>query len=248
MNKLSRLLQNIKSEVKHNKGTFYVAIAAMLVVTFLGIGSIFPKNNINKKKVEAKVLGTKAEINTLTPTQIPTPTLTPPAFPKTKTVLASTPTPTHAQAQTPTPTQVPTSTPTPTQNSDSQVPTSTPVPTLVPTSTPTPTLTPTPTTQSGFNIEIKVDYAGQKTPDTYAINVTSGQTAWAAVSQAIGIGNLTYTDYGGDLGIFITGFNGIAAAPNQYYEFRVNGASSNVGVSSYVCNNGDKLDFVLTTF
>jgi hypothetical protein len=64
----------------------------------------------------------------------------------------------------------------------------------------------------------------------------------------VGIGNLQYTDYGGDLGIFITSFNGIAASSNQYYEFRVNGASSSVGVSSYICNVGDVLEFVLTSF
>lgn len=78
--------------------------------------------------------------------------------------------------------------------------------------------------------------------------VNPGQTAWEAVRAAIGIENLQYADYGGDLGIFISGFNGIAAASNQYYEFRINGTSSNVGVSSYTCNNEDKLEFVLTTF
>jgi hypothetical protein len=66
--------------------------------------------------------------------------------------------------------------------------------------------------------------------------------------SAVGINNLQYTDYGGDMGIFITGLNGINAASNQYFEFRVNGVSSNVGVSSYKCNDGDKLDFVLTSF
>jgi hypothetical protein len=65
---------------------------------------------------------------------------------------------------------------------------------------------------------------------------------------AVGINNLQYTDYGGDMGIFITGFNGINAASNQYFEFRVNGVSSTSGVSSYKCNDGDKLDFVLTPF
>lgn len=100
----------------------------------------------------------------------------------------------------------------------------------------------------GNTVEITVDYGGQKTPDAYNVSVETGQSAWEAIRKAVGIENVQYTDYGGDLGIFITGFNGINATGNQFYEFRVNGVSSNVGVSSYICNNADKLELVLTTF
>jgi hypothetical protein len=137
-----------------------------------------------------------------------------------------------------TPTQTPTVAP-----SVSASPT--PIPTATPTTTPTPTVTPTP---AKLNATIGVDYAGQKSGDTYIVSLSPGQTAWEVVSQAIGVGNLAYTDYGGDMGIFITGFNGINAASNQYFEFRVNGVSSNTGVSGYQVNEGDKLEFVLTTF
>jgi uncharacterized protein (DUF2164 family) len=78
--------------------------------------------------------------------------------------------------------------------------------------------------------------------------VGHGQKAWDAVIKALGIENIEYTDYGGDMGKFITSFNGIKADSNQYFEFRVNGVSSSLGVSSYVCNNADKLEFVLVNF
>jgi hypothetical protein len=79
------------------------------------------------------------------------------------------------------------------------------------------------------------------------ISVEPGKTAWDAVVAAVGIGNIQYDSY--SFGNFITGLNGIATDPNsQYYEFRVNGASSSVGVSDYVVGNNDQLDFVLTSF
>jgi hypothetical protein len=67
------------------------------------------------------------------------------------------------------------------------------------------------------------------------------------VVAAVGINNIQYTN-SDQYGVFISGFNGIVASGNQYFEFKVNGVSSNVGVSSYKCNDGDKLDFVLTSF
>lgn len=79
------------------------------------------------------------------------------------------------------------------------------------------------------------------------VTVNPGQTAWDGVIAAIGMDKITYDHY--DFGNFITSFNGISADPNsQYYEFKVNGASSNVGVSDYSVNNGDQLNFVLTSF
>jgi cytoskeletal protein RodZ len=236
-----KMSERVKTKILRNKGLIFLA----LLVLGLLIPSIFTPQvtQANKKK---EVLATTAKTVSQTPT--PTVTITPspkiyfPTLTPTPTVII-TPSPTPTSAATPTPTPIPNITPTPTL---SPVDTTTPTPTLTPASNaPTPTETPTPT---GLKIEIGVDYAGQKPADSYTISVNSGQTAWDAVAAAVGTSNLQYTDYGGDLGIFITGFNGINAASNQYFEFRVNGVSSMVGVSSYKCNDGDKLDFVLTTF
>lgn len=259
MNKFLRSLQKIQSVILENKGLVSVVVFTSLLLISLS----FVKVGSQTSKTEA-VLG-KSFTPTPTPiqsgpTQKPTstPTVTPAvivrrivlptttvtSIPTPTTSLSTTTTSNNSQTSTPTPTQVPaaTTTPTPIQSGPTQAPvTSTPTPTFSPSPTPTPVAV-------GNNVEIKIEYAGQRNPDSYNINIDAGQSAWEAVKKAVGSQNVQYTDYGGDLGIFITGFNGVSAAGNQYYEFRVNGASSNVGVSSYICNNADLLEFVLTTF
>jgi len=128
--------------------------------------------------------------------------------------------------------------------SNSKLQISTPTSTITP--SPIPTVTPTPT-PAGLEVQVGIDYAGQKASDSYSTIVSQGQSAWDAVVAAVGMDHLQYTN-DPDMGIFITGFNGINAGSSHYFEFKVNSISSNVGVSSYKCNNGDKLDFVLTSF
>jgi len=251
MNKLSSLLNIIKSEISQNKKVFIVTGAALVI--FLSIGSVaLLSSRAPKVEEKTEILGIETQ-NTPRPTEVPTPTDTP--IPTSKKV-AFVPTNPPAGGPTPTPTSVPSSninpspTPTPTSGSNNN-PTSTPTPTTIPTPSDTPTPTPV-----GVNVQINIDYAGAHLNDTYTVNVNLGTTAWSAIQKAMGVDNLQCpgneklqcTDYGGDLGIFISGFNGVVAAGNQYYEFRVNGVSSNVGVSSYVCNNNDVLEFVLTSF
>ena len=223
--------EEIKTKILKNKGFIFIT----LIVLSLLIPSVFASHvaGANNKKEAVKVVSEAPISSTAdvvpTVTVIPSPTIFIPAP-----TLTPVPTLTPTLALTPTPTQTPTSTPTPTE-------------TLTPAPTVTPTMTPVPT-PAGLKIQIGIDYAGQKSADSYSASADSGQTAWDAVTAAIGINNLQYTDYGGDMGIFITGFNGINAASNQYFEFRVNGVSSSVGVSSYKFSDGDKLDFVLMTF
>ncbi len=145
-------------------------------------------------------------------------------------------------------------TPTPIQSgfTPTQIPIVTPTPTGIPTliqSAPTSTFSPTPTpTQAIKTAEIEIDYAGEHAASTYTDTITPGETAWQIVQESVGLTNILYTDYGGNLGIFITGFNGVSADANQYYDFQVNGISSTVGVSTYTVANHDILKFVLTSF
>lgn len=243
MNKFLALLKKVKSESLNNKRVFFVVIFALLLslmFAFLNGG----KNTHQEKRQTEKILGTKfIPSPTHKPTLIPTIT---PAVVVRRTIL-----PTVTQVPTPQPKAEgargadPTSSPTNTVSNNLNTTTPTPTPNVV---TTTPTLTPSPTPVPSSSVEIAIDYGGQKTPDSYTADIEVGESAWEATKKALGIENLQYTDYGGDLGIFIIGFNGVAAAGNQYYEFRVNGVSSNVGVSSYICNKGDKLEFILTTF
>lgn len=236
MKKLLNLLNNLKQDTKNKRVFFFVAIAFLFVsLSFANLSG--DKKTLEAPKKTKAVLGKKSiqkltSTPTSTPTVVarrvvlPTSTPTPTSAPSTNTS-SSISSDTSSQASTPTPTQVPI--------------TSTPTPTASPSAAPTPT-------PQGNSVEIGIDYAGQKTKDAYSTNVETGQSAWEAIKKAVGIENVQYTDYGGNLGIFITGFNGINATGNQFYEFRVNGTSSQVGVSSYICNNADKLEFVLTTF
>ena len=81
-----------------------------------------------------------------------------------------------------------------------------------------------------------------------AFTVEAGTTAWEAVQQALGEENLRYQDFGGDLGIFITGFYGVEVQGNHFWEFRLNGETAEQGVSKYVVQPGDVLEFVYSSF
>lgn len=207
------------------------AFVFVFLISLLLLGSSIVASQKHAVKQE-KVLGaaTTSEPNL---SLSPSPTASPTPKPL---LVTSSPTPT---ASVPTPTSAPASP----SSASSQDSSSTPTPT--PTTVPSPTPSPAP---AALTVHIGIDYASQKAADSYTVSVQPGQTAWDAIVAAVGANNLEYTDYGGDMGKFITGFNGVSATSNQYYEFRVNGTSSNVGVSSYVLNDQDTLDFVLTSF
>ena len=93
---------------------------------------------------------------------------------------------------------------------------------------------------------IVIDFKGSpatRAPATATFGVQQSQPAWDVVRQTIGENNLTYDDFGGNLGVFITGFYGVKAEGNHFWEFSVNGKASEVGVSSYMVKDGDKLEF-----
>ena len=98
---------------------------------------------------------------------------------------------------------------------------------------------------------ITIDFTGapeelEKVEATF--EVAPGSTAWDAIKAAIGEDNLAFEDFGGTLGIFISGFNGVEAEGNHFWEFKVNGEGSEVGVSSYEVQQGDMLEFVYSSF
>lgn len=226
-----------------------ICVSTLLIVTPYGADAYGSKRTIEPKKTETRVLGSKT---TAVPTTAATPTVIPSKIPTPTTVQISTPTPTptvilsaNSSSNTSSPTATPTQTPSPTATPTPTAvqPSPTPTVTVAPTSTPTPTPTP-----AQVQLTISIDYAGQKANDSYTVAVDDGQNAWEAVKKAVGLSNLQFTDYGGSLGVFINGFNGVNASNNQFYEFRANGVSSQIGISSYVCRNGDNLSFVLTTF
>lgn len=78
--------------------------------------------------------------------------------------------------------------------------------------------------------------------------VEAGTTAWDAIKKALGEENVSYQDFGGDLGIFITGFKGVEVEGNHFWEFKLDGKSAEAGVSKYKVEDGDVLEFGYTSF
>ncbi|HWO73545.1 MAG TPA: DUF4430 domain-containing protein [Dehalococcoidia bacterium] len=104
-------------------------------------------------------------------------------------------------------------------------------------------------TQAVVRGTVVVDFTGapQERPKvSMAFQVPAGEKAWTAIKQALGESNVSFRDFGGDLGVFITGFYGVTAQGNDYWQFIVNGKSSDVGVSGYTVQNGDVLEFKYT--
>ena len=229
-------MENIIKKLQQGKKAGIIGI--FLILAFIaGNSTGLSQNHV----VSQRVLGVTKHILP-SPTSTPTPTTAPII------VINNIIMPTQAPVvlvTIPIPTSVP-PTPTPTISlQPTQVISPTPTPSPMP--VPTITLTPTPT-QASQTITIAIDYAGAHAASTYTLSITPGETAWQAVQEAVGLANLQDTDYGGSLGIFITGFNGVIANANQYYDFQVNGTSASVGVSSYTVVDHDALKFVLTSF
>jgi len=116
------------------------------------------------------------------------------------------------------------------------------LPTATPTSTPNPCI-------NRVCAAASVNFAasGSNHADVQAAcNVSAGSTAWECVKQALGVQNIQFKDFGGSLGIFISGLYGVApdfGACSCFWEFTVNGIASDLGVSGYIVRNGDTLGF-----
>lgn len=221
-------LQNLKLKIFKYKIVLAVVFLSLFGSSVLGLFL----NSQGNKQIETpqeEVLGAAASP---TPTPSPTPAPTPSPSPRPRVVASPSPQPAVLSSNTQA-----SPTPSPSSSSSSLQSSSDP--------TPTPSPTPSPAAQT---VEIHIDYAGasEKPADTYTPTFTQGQTAWDVIKSAVGEGNITYTQY--SFGVFITGFYGVQATGNQFWEFKVNGQGASVGVSDYVCNNGDDLEFVISTF
>ena len=97
---------------------------------------------------------------------------------------------------------------------------------------------------------VMVDFAGapsQRAPVSMPFAVAPGAKALDAIKVALGDNNVSTQEFSG-LGAFVTGFYGVQAQGNNFWEFRVNGESSDVGVSAYEVKEGDVLEFRYASF
>src|SRR5262249_6992768 len=91
-------------------------------------------------------------------------------------------------------------------------------------------------------VTVTIDFtgSGSNMPNvSKTVQVPAQTNALNAVQTALGPENLKTTDFGGSLGIFINGFYNVVPSGNSYWEFSVNGKSSDVGVSSYIVKDKD---------
>jgi hypothetical protein len=118
------------------------------------------------------------------------------------------------------------------------------------TGSPGSTATLTPPAGTAVQVQVKLDFAGASTPQpavAKTVRLPTGSTAWDAITAAVGPENVKFTDYGGSLGVFINGFYGVVPAGNAYWEFGVNGKSSDVGVSQYIVQDRDVIEFHISS-
>ena len=98
---------------------------------------------------------------------------------------------------------------------------------------------------------VAIDFTGAPqqhdgSPQPFA--VAPGTKALDAIKSALGDSNLSTKDFGGSLGAYVTALYGIEAEGNHFWEFTVNGRSSDVGISSYEVKDGDVLGFKYSSY
>lgn len=83
----------------------------------------------------------------------------------------------------------------------------------------------------------------------YPAEIPVGSTAYDAMRAASASSAFTFSgkDFGGDLGFFVESINGISpeSGENRYWTLYINGAVAKVGVSSYIVQNNDILEWKL---
>lgn len=97
-----------------------------------------------------------------------------------------------------------------------------------------------PNYQPGFII-VSQTVEGSKTNDPY-IQILDSATARDLLTVVYKVDFKNY----GSIGDFVEKIDGVAPDSKHFWEFLVNGKSSNVGLSAYKLKNGDKIEWKLT--
>lgn len=81
----------------------------------------------------------------------------------------------------------------------------------------------------------------QTEPREFSYNGLEGQDALSLLKLAYAVETKDF----GSLGEMVVGINGVKPAKDEFWAFYVNGQSSNVGASSYITKNDDKIEWKL---
>lgn len=103
--------------------------------------------------------------------------------------------------------------------------------------------------QNGKQIEVAVVVEAAEKPQQYEVEIESGVMAIDVLAKLDERDDFSF-EFSEDpsFGVYPKAFNGVKAQENEFWQFQVNGQSSNLGVSSYEVKNGDELSFNLETF
>jgi len=103
------------------------------------------------------------------------------------------------------------------------------------------------TNRDADSVSIMIDYGNGTILTESAIPLSSTTTVFSVLKLATDKRDipLIYKDYGGDLGVFVNSINGVGKDPagKKWWQFWINNAYSQVGVSSAVVNPGDVIEF-----
>lgn len=90
-----------------------------------------------------------------------------------------------------------------------------------------------------------LDFGNSEIKSFTSLDFTKNQNVFDLLKQITGQNNieLLYKDYGGDLGIFIESIGGIKNNNDSYWQYWVNNQYSTKGVSSYVIQPNDVIEF-----
>jgi len=118
----------------------------------------------------------------------------------------------------------------------------TPTRTSTPTPTPTPTSAPTPVIKQ---VTVEIQNQG-----IYKVELQENDNAYTVLARAAAENGfaLETIDYGGSLGIMVTGIGGVNAHDNYFWAFYYNGAMSMVGASSQPVSDGDTTSWKFETW
>jgi hypothetical protein len=97
-----------------------------------------------------------------------------------------------------------------------------------------------------IQVGLRINYGDGANKNFSNINIENNLSVFDLLLKMQAENNieLTYDDYGGDLGTMITAIDGLNnGADNYWWKYWVNDDYANMGASNYILNDGDKIEW-----
>lgn len=98
------------------------------------------------------------------------------------------------------------------------------------------------------DIAVTVNVGGNESDGVQAATETVVVPVGASVTDALNGTTYTIVSENGEYGTFVTSINGVDATDTTAWVYTVNGEQATVGADEYVLNDGDVVEWTLTTF